>query len=260
MPETLNPMDKMQQQTDKVSENLRRVKHKIAVLSGKGGVGKTTIAVNLAALLAAKGYKVGLLDADVDCPNIGKILGIEETFEMTEQKRLKPVEKYEIKIASMSFFGQPSGAPIIFRGPMIHSAIMQMLEMTEWGVLDFLIIDMPPGTSDAALTVMQFVPLDGIVIVTTPQELSLEDAVRSANMAKQFGKRFGIVENMAGEIFGKGADKTARKLAVPFLGSIPLSREIRESCDSHVPIVLKDEKTAKEFEKIANNLKTKVLG
>ena len=179
---------------------------------------------------------------------------------MTEQKRLKPVEKYEIKIASMSFFGQPSGAPIIFRGPMIHSAIMQMLEMTEWGVLDFLIIDMPPGTSDAALTVMQFVPLDGIVIVTTPQELSLEDAVRSANMAKQFGKRFGIVENMAGEIFGKGADKTARKLAVPFLGSIPLSREIRESCDSHVPIVLKDEKTAKEFEKIANNLKTKVLG
>ncbi|MBI4245203.1 MAG: Mrp/NBP35 family ATP-binding protein [Planctomycetes bacterium] len=260
MPEILTPMDRMEQQTDRMKENISRVRYKIAVMSGKGGVGKTTVAVNLAALFAAKGYKVGLLDADIDCPNIGKILGINETFQFTDSKRLIPIEKYDIKIASMSFFGQPEDTPHIFRGPIIHSAIMQMLEMTEWGLLDFLIIDMPPGTSDAALTIMQFVPLDGIVIVTTPQELSLQDATRSANVAKQFGKRFGIVENMAGDVFGKGADKIARQLDAPFLGSLPLSKEIRESCDKHMPIVLASEKIRKEFEKIVENLKKKVLG
>ncbi len=259
MPEILTPMDRMQQQVDNVSENLQRIRYKVAVLSGKGGVGKTTIAVNIAALLAARGYKVGLLDADIDCPNVGKILGIAETFEIQDNKKLAPIEKFGIKIASMSFFGQPEDAPHIFRGPIIHSSILQLLSMTEWGLLDFLITDMPPGTSDATLTLMQFVPLDGIIIVTTPQELSLTDAIKSANVARQFGKRFGIAENMAGDVFGKGDDKIAKKLGAPFLGSVPLSKDIRESCDEHTPIVLTNEKIRKEFERIVENLRKRVL-
>lgn len=259
MPEIATPMDAMQQQADRAAESLKRIKHKVAVMSGKGGVGKTTVAVNLAALLAAKGYAVGLLDADIDCPNVGKILGIAEAFEMKGQQ-LKPVEKFGVKIASMSFFGAPEDQPTIWRGPLIHKAILQLLGMTEWGLLDFLITDMPPGTHDATLTVMQFVPVDGIVIVTTPQEMSLMDAVKSANVARQFGKRFGIVENMAGEIFGKGADKVAKQLNAPFLGSLPLSKEIRESCDRHEPVVLSNERIRKEFERIEKNLREKVLG
>ncbi len=259
MPETINPMDRMQQQTDRTSENLQRVRYKIAVMSGKGGVGKTTVAVNLAALLAVKGYKVGLLDADIDCPNVGKILGINEIFEMKGQQ-LKPVEKFGMKISSMSFFGAPEGQPTIWRGPLIHKAIMQLAGMTEWGLLDFLIIDLAPGTHDATLTVMQFVPIDGIVIVTTPQELSIQDAIKSANVARQFGKRFGIAENMAGEIFGTGTEKAAKETGALFLGSIGLEKKIRESCDNHVPIVLTDEKIRKEFEKIEKNMREKVLG
>ena len=247
------------QQTSRAAENLRRVRYKVAVMSGKGGVGKTTVAANLAALLAARGLGVGLLDADIDCPNIGKILGITETFGMNGQQ-LRPVEKFGIKLASMSFFGAPEGQPTIWRGPLIHKAILQLLGMTEWGLLDFLITDMPPGTHDAALTIMQFVPVDGIVIVTTPQELSIQDAVKSANVARQFGKPFGIVENMAGDVFGTGAEKTAKQLGAPFLGSIPLAKEIRESCDEHVPIVLTDENIRKDFEEIEKNLREKVLG
>lgn len=247
-----------QQRMDTVKKKLGRIKHKIAILSGKGGVGKTVVAVNLAALLAQK-YKVGLLDADIDCPNIGKILGVEDRFLPLRDKKLKPLEKYGIKIASMAFFGEDEGMPAVWRGPIIHKAILQLLELVEWEVLDFLIIDMPPGTSDAALTVMQDLSIDAAVVVTTPQELALQDAIKSANLVRKFNKPFGIVENMVGDIFGSGSERIAQLLSAPFLGSLPLSKKIKESCDNHEPVVFQDKEMRKIFEEIVERMRKNVL-
>ena len=244
--------DNMQSQMIRINEKLSKVKYKIAVLSGKGGVGKTTISVNLACTLA-KNYSVGILDADIDCPNVGKILGIEEKFIM-EGKKLIPKEKYGIKIISTAFFAEED-KPMIWRGPMIHNTIMQFLEIADFGDLDYLIIDMPPGTSDAALTAMQLLPIDFIIIATTSQQLSLMDAKRSINMAKQFNKPMAIIENMSGNIFGRDKGKElAEELSIPFLGSINLSEEIASS--EGIPIVLKNKDYANKFQDISNHLNT----
>jgi ATP-binding protein involved in chromosome partitioning len=251
-----NPLLKKQEQINILHGKLDRIRHKIAVLSGKGGVGKTTVAVNIAALLAKKGYKVGLLDADIDCPNVGKMLGIEETFRI-EEGTLIPVEKYGMKILSMAFF-QSEDKPTIWRGPLIHSAIMQLIEKSDIGDLDYLIIDMAPGTHDSTLTVFQFLDVSAAVVVTTPQSLALLDAKKSALAAMHFNKPVGIVENMAGELFGHGRGKDlAALLNVPYLGGIEMKKGIAE--ENHIPIVLRDDEIKKEFEEIVGNMK-KMLG
>jgi len=238
----------MQQREERMKEKLSKIKCKIAVMSGKGGVGKSMTAVNIACMLA-KRHKVGLLDADIDCPNIVNLMGIEEKFDNS----YRPAEKYGVKVSSMSLIEMESG-PAMWRGPLIHSAIMQLLELTEWGPLDYLIIDMPPGTSDAALTVMQFVGINAAVIVTTSQDLSMMDAAKSAKMALGFYKPVGIVENMSGEVFGSGGGETlASELSVPFLGRVELSKQIRESCDRGVPAVMNNI-NVKNFEVIVSNI------
>lgn len=243
--------EQMEQRAGRIKERLSRIKYKVAVMSGKGGVGKTSIAVNIACMLAKKGKSVGLLDADIDCPNISNIMGIEEKFQNGE-KGFIPPEKFNVKVASMSLF--EAEGPTMWRGPLIHSAIMQLLELTEWGTLDYLIIDMPPGTSDASLTVMQFVGIDAAVIVTTSQELSMMDATKSAKMVLGFYKPIGIVENMSGEVFGEGGGETiAGELSIPFLGRVELSKRMRECCDKGVPAVLNGV-NVKNFEVITNNI------
>ncbi len=248
----MQEMMKKQEQMNVLSRKLGRIRHKIAVLSGKGGVGKTTVAVNMAALLAKNGHKVGLLDADIDCPNIGKMLGIEETFRM-EEGMLVPVEKYGIKLLSMAFF-QSDDKPTIWRGPLIHSAIVQLMEKSDLGDLDYLIIDMAPGTHDSTLTVFQFLDVTAAVAVTTPQSLALLDAKKSALAARHFQKPVGIVENMEGDMFGSGGGKKlAEELKAPFLGSIPMSKEL--SSGSHIPAVLRNDDMKKAFSEITENMK-----
>ncbi len=248
-------MNDTQQRADRTRENLSHIRHKIAVMSGKGGVGKTTVAVNLACMLA-KRYSVGLLDADIDCPNVAQLMGIEEKFRPGENGFL-PAEKYGVKISSMSLI--ESEGPALWRGPLIHSAIIQLSEMTEWGVLDYLIIDMPPGTSDASLTVMQFLGIDAAAIVTTSQSSSMADATKSAKMALGFMKPTGIVENMSGDVFGTGGGKTlADELSIPFLGRIELTKQIRECCDRGVPAVINNV-NVKNFEVIVSNIERHLL-
>ncbi len=238
-------------------KNIRKAK-KIAVMSGKGGVGKTTIAVNIAVMLAKKGYRVGLLDADIDCPNVPNSMNIEDKIEMTESGLFAAPEKYGVRIASMALFEQEG--PTLWRGPLIHKAIMQLIEKTDWGELDYLIIDMPPGTSDASLTIMQFVGIDAAVIVTTSQELSMMDATKSAKMAMQFHLPTGIIENMSGEVFGSGGGEAiAEELSLPFLGRVELSKSIRECCDSGVPAVVKGIST-ESFDLITRNIERKLFG
>ena len=248
--------DQVQARSERLKEKIGNIKYKIAVMSGKGGVGKTTVAVNIACMLAKRGNKVGILDADIDCPNVANIIGVEEKFKEGDNG-LVPPEKYGVKISSMSFFD--AEGPAMWRGPLIHSAIMQLLELTEWGPLDYLIIDMPPGTSDASLTVMQFVGIDAVVVVTTSQELSMMDATKSAKMAMGFYKPIGVVENMSSEVFGSGGGETiAYELSLPFLGRIELSKQMRECCDRGLPAVINNVNT-RNFELIINNMEKHLL-
>ncbi|MEQ9518122.1 MAG: Mrp/NBP35 family ATP-binding protein [Parvibaculum sp.] len=223
------------------------VKKIIAVASGKGGVGKSTVAINLAIALAQTGLKIGLLDADIYGPSIPRMMGITEKPETTDDKKLIPHEKYGIKTMSIGYMVDENTA-MIWRGPMVQSALMQMMNDVKWGELDILVVDMPPGTGDAQLTMAQKVALAGAVIVSTPQEIALADVRRGIAMfEKTRVPVFGIVENMAyfvspgaGEktfIFGEGgARRTAEKLNVPFLGEIPLYPSIREGLDEGKPI------------------------
>ncbi|MBI4307304.1 MAG: P-loop NTPase [Chloroflexi bacterium] len=235
-----------------IDQHLAQMKYKIAVYSGKGGVGKTTVAVNLAVLLADKGYKVGLMDADIDCPNVVKLMKIEEK-PLYQEGKIYPPEKYGVKVVSMGSFQEKEEEAIVWRGPMIHNAINQFLQLTEWGLLDFLLLDLPPGTSDAALTIMQTIRLDGFIVVATPQELALLDALRSINMIRKMKVNvLGVVENFASDIFGEGGgEKLARQVEAKFLGRVHLSKDFR---NTEKPTVLASRAVRDEFERIWANV------
>ncbi len=240
------------------------VQNIIAVGSGKGGVGKSTVAVNLAISLSKLGYAVGLMDGDVYGPNLATMLGIRATPAAIGQ-RIQPLEAHGVKVMSMAFLN-PGDKPLVWRGPMLNSVIQQFLRNVDWGALDHLIIDLPPGTGDVQLTLIQTTPLTGAVIVTTPSDVSLEDARKAVHMFEQVREEvLGIVENMSyldhgGErlyIFGKGGGrKTAEAMNVPFLGEIPIDPLIREGGDTGQPISAKDEPSAQKtlFEKLAKTV------
>jgi ATP-binding protein involved in chromosome partitioning len=210
----------------------------IAVGSGKGGVGKTTVSVNLALALAQLEFKVGLLDADVYGPNVPTMLGVNEPVQGAGDLLL-PIDKHGLKVMSMGFLS-PGDKPLIWRGPMLHSVIQQFLRRVAWGDLDFLIIDLPPGTGDVQLSLLQTTPLTGGIVVTTPSEVSLEDARKAVGMFQQLkAEVLGIVENMSGSVFGSGGGKrTAEKMGVPFLGELGLEAEVRIGGDSGRPVTL----------------------
>lgn len=244
------------------------VKNIITVASGKGGVGKSTVAVNLAAGLSEMGARVGLFDADVYGPNVPRMVEADERPQATPEEQIIPPEKYGMKLMSMDFLvGEDD--PVIWRGPMVHKVLTQLFEDVQWGALDYMIVDLPPGTGDTQLTLLQSVPIAGAVIVTTPQEVAIDDARKGLEM---FGKHdtpvLGIVENMSGfrcpdcgsehELFGKGGGRTfAEEVEMPFLGEVPLDPGVREG-DGGAPIVLGDGDTADAFrvftENTANNV------
>jgi ATP-binding protein involved in chromosome partitioning len=228
-------------------ELIPEVKHTVAVSSGKGGVGKSTVAVNLALALRGEGAEVGIVDVDVYGPNVPLMIGARGRPAMVAN-RIVPVQAYGVKVMSIGFFVK-EGDPVVWRGPMIHSAVQQFLKDVEWGPLDYLIFDMPPGTGDAQLSLSQTLPLSGAVMVTTPQEVSLLDVRKGLQMFRKMNVPIlGIVENMAGfacphcghstAIFGEGGGaRLAREFDVPVLGSIPIDLETRVGGDSGEPIV-----------------------
>jgi ATP-binding protein involved in chromosome partitioning len=243
----------------------------VAVASGKGGVGKSTTAVNLALALAANGLKVGVLDSDIYGPSMPRMLGIRGKPVVLDNKKLRPMENYGVKCMSMGFLVEED-TPMIWRGPMVMSAIEQMLRDVDWGELDILIADMPPGTGDAQLTMAQRVPLTGAVIVSTPQDIALLDARKGLNMFRKVDVPvLGIIENMSyftcphcgerSEIFSHGgAKKVAEELGMEFLGEIPLDMAIRETSDSGQPITVSrpDSEHAEAYRKIAARVWEKV--
>lgn len=226
-----------------------RVRHIVAVASGKGGVGKSTVAVNLALALVAIGQRVGLLDADVYGPSVPLMLGIKDRPQINEEKRIIPITKYDLKVISMGFFVDDA-TPVIWRGPMIDKLLTEFIKNVEWGELDVLVVDLPPGTGDAQLTMVQKVPLSGGVIVTTPQDVALLDVRRGMKMFEEVHVPvLGVIENMSyhvcsrcghrAEIFSHGGGaRMAEQFGVPFLGEIPLVREIREDGDAGTPLVV----------------------
>jgi ATP-binding protein involved in chromosome partitioning len=237
----------------------------IAVASGKGGVGKSTTAVNIALGLQARGLKVGVLDADIYGPSMPRLLGIKGRPQQLAGDKLAPMEAYGLKVMSMGFLVDEE-TPMIWRGPMVMSALSQMLKDVAWGELDVLVVDMPPGTGDAQLTMAQQVPLAGAIIVSTPQDLALIDARKGLNMFRKVDVPvLGIVENMstficphcgsATDIFAHGgAQSEAKRLGVPFLGEVPLTLAIRETSDAGKPVVASDPKSpaAEAYRAIAN--------
>ena len=235
-----------------------QINHKIMVLSGKGGVGKSTVSVGLALSLARQGKKVGLMDIDITGPNVPKMLGIDEAELHVEDGQIFPaIGPHGVKVVSMAFFQQKEDEAIIWRGPMIHNAINQFLQMTDWGDLDYLIVDMPPGTSDAPLTIMQALTMDGFIVVTTPQALAAMDAKRSINMIKKLNTNvLGIVENFTSDIFGSGAgEELSAELNLPFLGSIALRPDYRDQSQASVLI---NPEIEKEFVSIWESAKSEL--
>lgn len=226
------------------------VKNLIAVGSGKGGVGKTTVSVNLAVALSRKGFAVGLMDADVYGPNVPLMMGVRATPHAIGE-RIQPLEKHGIKIMSMGFLN-PGDKPLIWRGPMLNSVIQQFLRSVDWGRLDYLIIDLPPGTGDVQLTLIQTAPLTGAVVVTTPSEVSLEDARKAVHMFQQVRVPvLGMVENMSYlrcphcsdriDLFGSGGGKrTAEQMGIPFLGELAMDAAVRVGGDTGAPVALGD--------------------
>jgi ATP-binding protein involved in chromosome partitioning len=228
------------------------VKNVIAVASGKGGVGKSTVSVNLAVALAKAGASVGLLDADITGPNIPMMLGLDGQPQASENNKIVPLERHGVKAISIQFF-VPEGQPIVWRGPLIGGAISQFLRDVEWGELDYLVVDLPPGTSDAQLTLAQAVPISGTVLVTTPQEVALSDVAKALSMLRRLNVPIiGLVENMsafvcphcgeATEIFGRGGgERFAEQHGVEFLGKVPLDITVRQGGDAGVPAVAQRE-------------------
>ena len=253
----IEQMKRQWEQKRNIATALGRIKHKIGVYSGKGGVGKTTIAVNLAVTLAQEGSSVGVLDVDIDCPNVVRAMKVAEPPMVDEDKRMVPPVQFGVQVMSMGFFQQKEEEAIIWRGPMVHNAINQLLQSTSWGDLDYLIVDLPPGTSDAPLTIMQTLDLDGFIVVTTPQELAKIDAMRSINMIRTLHvKVLGVVENFSGDVFGQGAgEELGKELDIPFLGRLDLRRDYR---DTSKPTVLTSKKVMGEYHKIAEKAKAEL--
>lgn len=231
-------------------------KNVIAVGAGKGGVGKSTVAMNLAVSLAASGASTGVLDADVYGPNLPSMMGI-DTAPQQEGELLLPIEKHGIKMMSMGFL-VPEDQALVWRGPMIHSAINQLLTQVAWGELDYLVVDLPPGTGDAQMSLAQQLPLTGAVIVTTPQSASVSDTRRGVDAFRKLKVPIlGLVENMAGEIFGVGAgENVAKEMDISFLGRLPLDASITASGESGEPFMLQKEKNTvlENFQQLAGNI------
>jgi ATP-binding protein involved in chromosome partitioning len=244
----------------------------IAIGSGKGGVGKTTLAVNLAVALANMGHQVGLLDADVYGPNVPLMLGVNSQPRMIGENRIQPLEAFGLKVISVGFLN-PGDKPIIWRGPMLHQIVRQFLGLVEWGHLDYMIVDLPPGTGDVALSLVQTVPLTGAVVVSTPSDVALQDARKAIEMFRQMKVDLvGVVENMSYfvcphcqhevDIFSRGgAEKTAREFGVPFLGCIALDPEVRKAGDEGRPVVLEGENSphAKSIYEFARKVVDRVV-
>jgi len=239
------------EQNERLKENLSKIKNKLIVISGKGGVGKTTVAVNLAYGLALRGKKTGILDVDIHGPNIAKMLGIENTRLIASDSGIEPVKVLDnLKAISLALMIKDRDQPIIWRGPLKMITIKQLLADVNWGELDYLIVDSPPGTGDEPLSVCQLIPdINGAVIVTTPQDVAILDSRKSVGFVRQLKIPVtGVIENMSGficphcgeeiDIFGKGGgEKAALDLAVPFLGSIPLEADMVKSGDSGQPFI-----------------------
>jgi len=258
-----------------VSARMSKVKHKIMVLSGKGGVGKTTVAANLAVALSMQDLDVGLMDADIHGPDIPKILGIEEKRPQIEGSSFLPVPVLpRLKAISIGFLLPSRDSSVIWRGPMKYNAIRQFIAEVAWGELDYMIVDLPPGTGDEALSVVQLMgKLDGSIIVTTPQELALLDSRKTVNFSQILRVPvIGIIENMSGFVCphcGKevnifkygGGEQAARELRVPFLGRVPLDPQMVEAADSGTPFVLqKDSKVREAFGEIVVKVRAFVEG
>lgn len=269
----ITPEEKAAEMKCLAKEKMAHIKHKYLVLSGKGGVGKTTVATNLAITLTEIGFAVGLLDADLHGPDIPKMLGIEDqTFHNYEKGIIPVYAGHLLKVMSSAYFLKSKDDAVILRGPLKHKLIAQLLSEVYWGVLDFLIVDLPPGTGDEALSVAQLVcDVDGAIIVTTPQDVALLDSRKAVNFAKKLNiPLIGIVENMSGfncpychksiDLFKKGGgEKAAREMQAPFLGRIPIEPEIVKRGDSGIPLTASSEypEITHAFEKICiawNNL------
>ena len=234
------------------AEMIPGVKNIIAVASGKGGVGKSTLSVNLATALALDGASVGLLDADITGPNIPQMLGVEGQPKASAEGKIEPLARHGVKVISIQFF-VPEGQPIVWRGPLVGGAIQQFLRDVDWGDLDYLVIDLPPGTSDAQLTLAQSVPVSGAVLVTTPQDVALSDVAKALSMFERMNVPvIGLVENMsafvcphcgeATEIFGRGGgERFARDHGLELLGSVPIDVTVRQGGDAGIPAVAQRE-------------------
>ena len=243
----------------------------VAVGSGKGGVGKTTVAVNLAVALAKMGYRTGLLDADVYGPNVPLMTNVSQQPRVLGDNRIEPLQNFGVKIISVGFLN-PGDKPLVWRGPMLHSIIRQFLQQVEWGQLDYLVVDLPPGTGDVVISLFQTVPLTGAVVVSTPSDVSLQDGRKAIEMFRTARVDvLGLVENMSHfvcphcnkeiDIFSKGGvARTAEQFGVPFLGSIELDPDIRKGGDTGKPVVLEGETSshAKSLFEFAKNVVTRV--
>jgi Mrp family chromosome partitioning ATPase len=256
-------------QEKRLKERMERVKHKIMVMSGKGGVGKTTVAVNLALTLAARGYEVGIMDADIHGPDVPKMLGIEDEHPEVSEGGISPVfVPPRLKVMSLAFLLASKDTPVAWRGPRKMGVIRQFLSDVFWGDLDCLIIDLPPGTGDEPLSVAQLIPhIDGAIVVTTPQDVALLDSRKAVNFAKKRGMPvIGIIENMSGFKCPKcgetidlfkigGGERAATDMGVPFLGRIPIEVNIVISGDSGIPFMLAHEsEAASAFEAIVDSI------
>ena len=257
----------------KVIDNLQKIKHKIVILSGKGGVGKSTVAANLAFSLSTRGSEVGLLDVDITGPNIPKMLGIEDKRLSSSGTNIMPfIVSPHLKVISMAFLLKDKDTPVIWRGPLKMKVIQQFLGDVAWGNLDYLIMDLPPGTGDEPLSIAQLIPDSSTIIVTTPQDVALLDSRKAVTFARSLKTPvIGIVENMSGlacPYCGKeinlfksgGGENAAREMGVPFLGKIPIDPKIVETGDSGEPFIIKypDSDSAKAFENIIRKIESLV--
>ncbi len=257
-----------------VAENMKGIKHKIVILSGKGGVGKTTVATNLATSFAKRGKTSGILDVDIYGPNVPKLLGLEGHHPTVNENSIEPVVgPLDMKVMSMGFLLRKNDDAVAWRGPLVAKAISQFLADVKWGDLDILVVDLPPGTGDEILSILQSIPdIDGVIIVTTPQEVAVLDARRAIQLVERMGvKVLGIVENMAefvcpkcGEsykIFGEGAAKKAsEEYKINHLGTLPLDPRVITLSDEGTPFVITDpeSKVSKSFEVLVDNISTKL--